>query len=218
MSVPRLTIPESAFDPSSYNLHSRRRSKTGTLLFLLQLTRGSTIGIIVAYILGIFVLRPLMATATLQRLEFLEECRAKLRDLYLNTISRVRVIPIVGFDKTKGSGKVYVDAICQTDDLSADSEATDPTDSLGQNAVLDKLNVLNDGLKRISAYLSRNVPHYNVVNFTIKDLRQKTDLVYFNQRELFSSSATANRKTANVAQDVKTNIRSIKGMFMSGKA
>lgn len=159
-----------------------------------------------------------MATVTLQRLDFLEECRSKLRDLYLNTISRVKVIPIVGFDKPQGSGKVYVDAICQTDDLSAKTELSDPIDSLGQDAILDKLNVLNDGLKRISAYLSRNVPHYNVVNFTIKDLCQKTDLVYFNQRELFSSPATAKRKTANVANDVKTNIRGIKGMFMSGKA
>lgn len=161
-----------------------------------------------------------MATVTLQRLDYLEECRGKLRDLYLSFISRVKVIPIVGFDKQSGLGpkKVYVDAICQTDDLNQEAEKFDPVNCLGQEAVAEKLSTLNDSLRRISAYLSTNVPHYNSVNFTIKDLKQKADLVLFKQSELFAAPADAARKTKNVSEDVKTSIRSIKGLFMSGKA
>lgn len=220
MSVPRITIPESAFDPSSYNLSSRRRRNAGTLLFILQLTRGSALAVFLAYFIGILALRPLMATVALQRLDYLEECRSKLRDLYLNVITRVKVIPIVGFDKKLGAHtkKVYVDAICQTDDLSEEAEKIDPVDTLGQTAVANKLSALSDSLRRVSAYLSANVPHYNSVNFTIKDLRQKADLVLFNQSELFAAPPGAPRKTKNVSEDVKTSIRSIKGLFMSGKA
>lgn len=217
MSVPRITIPETAFDPAWYNLDCRR-SRSSTLLFLLQLTRGSAIGVVIAYFVGILVIRPLWATAAMQRLDFLEDCRNRLRDLYLNTICRVKVIPTVGFDKNSGSGKVYLDAICQTDDLKADAEKVDPTETLGQTAVADKMSQLNDSLRKITVYLSQNIPHFNVMNFSINDLLQKTDLMYFNQRELFAAPATTPRKTANVAQDVKTNIRSIKGIFMSGKA
>lgn len=218
MSIARITIPESAFDPSSYNLQSNGRRKAGTLQFLLRLTRGSAVALIVAYVGGILAIRPLMATATLQRLDFLESCREKLRDLYLNSITRVKTIPIVAFERSSSSpGKIYVDSICQTDDLSAALEAEHPTDCLGQDMVADKLSLLRDSLSRVSAYLSRNIPYYNVVDFTIKDLRQKSDLVYFNQHELFASPATARKKTANVALDVKNNIRGIKGMFMSGQ-
>lgn len=159
-----------------------------------------------------------MAKATFQRLDYLEECRTKLRDLYLNVICRVKNIPMIRFDKSSGEGKVLVDAICQTEGLDAQAEAADPVDTLGQDVVVDKLGKLNDALRRVSAYLSQNVPHFNVVNFTLKDLRQKSDLVMFNQNEIFAAPPSAARKTANVAQDVKNDIRNIKGMFMSGQA
>lgn len=214
MSVPRITIPESAFDPAVYHLSGRLRART--LLYVLRLTRGSVFGAVVAYLVGLLLLRPLMAATTLQRLDFLETCRARLRDLYLGAVSRVRVIPVIGF--TRGDGekrRVYVDAMCQTDDANKDADML--TDTLGLGAVAERLAQLCSTLSRVGAYLAQNVPHYNIVNFALRDLRQKADLVLFNQQEPFTAPPEVPRRTANVAMDVTTSVRSIKGMFMSGK-
>lgn len=214
MSVPILTIPESAFDPNAYT--AGRRQQTKLIRYLLSLTRGSAGLLVLAYLVGLFGIKPLMELATSQRLDFLEACRGKLRDLYLNVIGRVNYIPIVAINKNDGSGKRYADAVCQTEDLNAKEPQPE---ALGLEAVQAKLTKLSDVLRQCDSYESTKLPHYKVMDFLLKDFRQKTDMVYFNQRELFDKKKEANskEKAKNLAQEVKTNIRLIKGMYMSGQ-
>lgn len=216
MAVPILTIPEAAFDPAAYTVGQRRRSRL--VRYLLTLTRGSAGFLILAYLVGLFALKPLMETTTLQRLDFLEACRGKLRDLYLNVINRVQYIPIVAINKNDGSGKLYADSVCQTEDLQKQQEQGQE-EALGLGAVQSKLTKLHQALKQCDSYLTSELPHYKVVNFLLKDFRQKTDMVYFNQRELFDAPKDSHgkEKSRNLALEVKTNIRGIKGLFMSGQ-
>lgn len=213
MSVPILTIPESSFDPTAY---TGVRRQSNLVRYLLTLTRGSAGLLVLAYLVGLFAIKPLLELTTVQRLDFLEACRGKLRDLYLNVIGRVSYIPIVAINKKDGSGKRYADAICQTDDLNA----KEPTpEDLGLEAVREKLSKLSAVLSQCDSYLTAQMPHYKVVDFQIKDFRQKTDMVLFNQREIFEEpkGPQSREKSKNLAVEVKNNIRRIKGMFMSGQ-
>lgn len=213
MSVPILTIPETAFEASAYTSGHRRNSHL--LRFLLRLTNGSAAALVVAYIVGLLALRPLMERTVLQRLDFLETCRGKLRDLYLNAIGRVNYIPIVAINRGDGSGKLYADAVCQTDD--APKEGADGEQDLAMAPVVTKLQKVLERLAECVSFQVAEFPHYKVLDFGLKDLRQKTDLVFFDQRKIFSGTLTAPRPP-NMAQEVKNEIRSIKGMYMSGKA
>lgn len=217
MAVPILTIPEGAFDPSAYTSspHSYNRRKSRIIQYLLKLTHGSATALIIAYVIGLFVLKPLMELMASRRLEILEKSRGKLRDLYLNIIGRVNYIPIVAISKNDGSGKLYADAVCQTDDSKEDESG-----SLGMDEVLQKLRKLGASLKECQSYQVSEMPHYKVVDFALKDLQQKTDMTFFNQRELFSGKVTTGTKTRqrNLAQEVRNEIRGIKGMYMSGQA
>lgn len=171
---------------------------------------------ILAYLVGLIAIKPLLELTTSQRLDFLEACRGKLRDLYLNVIGRVSYIPIVAINKNDGSGKRYADAICQTDDLNA----KEPTpEALGLEAVREKLSKLSAVLSQCDSYLTAQMPHYKVVDFLIKDFRQKTDMVLFNQQEIFEEAKKphSKEKSKNLAVEAKNNIRRIKGMFMSGQ-
>ncbi|CUM54302.1 unnamed protein product [Debaryomyces tyrocola] len=235
-SIPVLTIPESAYDPSTYTLspHQYSGRKSKLFAYLIRLTHGSAITLTLAYIIGLFVLKPLLNTTASRRYELLEQFRGKLRDCYLNLISRVSHIPIVAINKNDGSGKLYADAICQTTDSYLDStcyksineqeEELNKKDKLFQGRLTTRLARLSEVLKNCEAYRSEEIPSYKTVNFALKDLQNKADLTYFNSNELFtatandtdSSSGSAPRKR-NLTVDTKNEIRSIKGLFMSGQ-
>mmetsp|Transcript_7513 Transcript_7513/g.9491 ORF Transcript_7513/g.9491 Transcript_7513/m.9491 type:complete len:239 (+) Transcript_7513:30-746(+) len=234
--VPVLTIPESAYDPSTYTLspHQYSGRKSKLLAYLIKLTHGSAITLSLAYIIGLFVLKPLMETTANRRYELLEQFRGKLRDCYLNLIGRVNYIPIVAINKNDGSGKLYADAICQTNDSYLDStsyktiseqeEELNKNDKLFQDRLTTRLTRLATVLKNCEAYRSEEIPSYKTVNFALKDFQDKADLTYFNSNELFTATAdntdspngSAPRKR-NLAVDTKNEIRSIKGLFMSGQ-
>lgn len=216
MAVPILTIPESAYDPASYNPGIRPKSQL--LQYLLRLTHGSASLLVLGYLVGYFILKPLMELTTNQRLDYLEACRGKLRDLYLNVVNRVNYIPIVAINKNDGSGKLYADSVCQTEDLKKPQDE-EGQETLGLQSVHARLTKLADTLKQCHSYQASEIPHYKVVDFLLKDFQQKTDMVYFNQRELFEVEGEKNSKEGarNLARDVKNNIRSIKGMYMSGQ-
>lgn len=218
MAVPILTIPESAFDPSQY---VSARQKNNLITFLLKLVRGSSALLVLMYLVGLFGIKPLMETTVLQKLDFLEKCRGNLRDLYLNIIGKVNYIPIVTVNKNNGCRKLYADAICQTDELVQPTESEETQSTLGMNKVTSKLQSLLDSLNNCKTLLTTDMPHYRVVDYTLKDFRQKTDMLYFNQRNFFSGPTTQNGKKQaqkNMAQEVKTDIRGIKGLYMSGLA
>lgn len=213
MSVPILTIPETAFDPSAY---TGVRRQSNLVRYLLTLTRGSAGLLILAYLVGLFAIKPLLELTTIQRLDVLAACRGRLRDLYLNVIGRVNYIPIVAINKNDGTGKRYADAICQTNDLSAKEPESG---ALGLESVHEKISKLAEVLKQCNGFLVAQMPHYRVADFLVKDFKQKTDMVYFNQRELFEEpkDPRSKEKSKNLALEVKNNIRRIKGMFMSGQ-
>ena len=234
--VPILTIPESAYDPSTYTLspHQYNGRKSKLFAYLIRLTHGSAITLTLAYIIGLFVLKPLLETTASRRYDLLEQFRGKLRDCYLNLIGRVSHIPIVAINKNDGSGKLYADAVCQTTDSYLDStsyksineqeEELNKKDKLFQGRLTTRLTRLSEVLKNCEAYRSEEIPSYKTVNFALKDLQNKADLTYFDSNELFtatanntdSSNESAPRKR-NVAVDTKNEIRSIKGLFMSGQ-
>lgn len=231
MSVPILTIPEGAYDLSSYTStplqYNRRRSRL--LAYLIKLTHGSAIALVLVYIIGLFVLKPLLETKTERHYEFLEFFRGKLRDCYLNLVGRVSYIPIVALNK---NGKMYADAIIQTDDsFKRPEDASETSDKLNQTLLLKKLRKLNKILSECTSFQVSEIPHYKITNFSIKDFQNKADIVYFNSNELFSvdtpvtttnkstkvDPANAHRKK-NLSTEIKNDIRSIKGLYMSGQA
>ena len=110
MSVPILTIPESSFDPASYNnlntanitkSKSKSKSQSQILLYIIKLTRRSSIGLILFYILGLFIIKPLMELNVTRRKDYLDYIRGKLRDFYLKSITKVQYIPIVAIKINK---------------------------------------------------------------------------------------------------------------------
>lgn len=216
MSVPILTIPETAFDPRRY---VTARTQNNLLKFLVKLLRGSSLFLVLAYLVGIFGLRPLMETTISQKLDFLQNCRGQLRDLYLNVIGRVKHIPIVAIHKEGASGKLYADAICQTDETTQKHDVV-TDDALGMDSVGTGLHRLSEALERCAGFQTGQLPHYRVVEYCLKDFRQKIDLLYFNQRTLFSGATDNGTKQAskNMSQEVKTEIRGVKGLYMSGFA
>lgn len=217
MSVPILTIPETAFDPTRY---VAVRSQNNLVKYLLRLVRASSVFLIIAYLVGTFAVRPLMEATILQKLDFLENCRGKLRDLYLNAIGRVNYIPIVAINKNDGSGKLYADAVCQTDKSSLKQEEDETDSALGMRSVATGLTQLSEALRQCAGFKTSQLPHYRVVDYCLKDFRQKTDMLYFNQRNLFSGSTDNKTKqpAKNMSQEVKVEIRAIKGLYMSGLA
>lgn len=235
--VPILTIPESAYDPSTYTLSPRQYGgrKSKLLAYLVRLTHGSAIALTLSYIIGLLVLKPLLATTADRRYELLEKFRSKLRDCYLNLIGRVSFIPIVAINKNDGSGKLYADAICQTADSYLDTtsyksiyeeeEELNKKDKLFQSRLTARLARLSEVLKNCEAYQLEDIPHYRTVNSALKDFQNKADLTYFNCNELFttktenidSSSGTTAPRTRNLAVDAKNEIRSIKGLYMTGQ-
>lgn len=217
MSVPILTIPESAFDPTLYGGNTVR-SKSQLLIYLVKLTNRSSFAMVLIYLIGYFAIRPLMETNISRRLEYLDTVRGKLRDFYLKAITKVLYIPIVAI---KRNGKFYADEIVQT------NESKQENDKLVQDKLcnsLQKLSILlNEGVK---SYSATELSHYKSINYAIKDFQNKSDLVYFNQAELFVldnnirspvvSGATMRKK--DIAVETKNEIRSIKGLYMSGQA
>ncbi|KAM9931727.1 hypothetical protein OXX80_008628 [Metschnikowia pulcherrima] len=217
MSVPILTIPETAFNPAGY-LPAKHARRSRLLRYMLTLTRTSAAALILAYLVGLLAIKPLMETTTTQRIEFLEACRTRLRALYINVMGRVEYIPTIGIERSHGVvKKVYADSVCQTEDLEKKQLAEKPLETLGQASVSDKLSLLLTKLQECSAYSVQDIEHYRVVDFSLKDLRQKSEMVYFDQNKLFSEQGQT-RKPRHLAREVKQDIRSIKGMFMSGRA
>lgn len=204
MSVPRLTIPEAAFDASRY----RSRPNAELVLFLLRLSRGTAAALVLFYIAGYFAIGPAMDLTASRRLDFLEACRTKLRGLFLLLISKVEYVPIV---TRAAGGKYYADAICQTDFEEKRSD-------LGMGAVHAKLQQLRQLLDECQSFNITEMTHYTAVNFTLKDLQQNIDTKYFSQREMFAGKGGSTKgRPRNLAQEVKMDIRGIKGMYMSGQ-
>ncbi|KAG7662311.1 uncharacterized protein J8A68_004205 [[Candida] subhashii] len=229
-SVPILTIPETSYDPSIYSLKTKR-GKSQLLIYLIKLTHGSGITLIIAYVLGLFVLKPLLETNATRRLEVLELVRGKVRDLYLNLIGRVSYIPIVGI-KRPGSNKLYADAVVQTDDslldrmriIDKNDPSKDDEDKLGQGRLYNKLKQLSTRLTNdCRGYDSMEMHSYKSVNYAIRDLQSKADMIYFNSNDLFvpdtAMLAFDNKlPKRNLAVEARNEIRSIKGLYMSGQA
>lgn len=225
MSVPRLTVPESAFDGALYRNSTRKQSLL--LVYIVRLANGSALLLVLAYAVSILAIKPLLQVTAERRLEILETFRHKLRDCYLNLVGRVSTIPIVAIRK-KGdaSGKLYADAVVQTNSSYLkqqhgipEDDDDDSRDKLAQKDVLFKLNQLNDALSRCLSYLVEEIPHYKTLKFAVEDFQSKADMVYFNGNELFTASVptSAGPKKKNLVLERKNDIRSIKGMYISGQ-
>ena len=230
MSVPILTIPESSFDPASYNNLKNSKSKSQILLYIIKLTQRSSIGLILFYLIGLLIIKPLMELNVTRRKDFLDYIRGKLRDFYLKSITKVQYIPIVAI-KNKQNGKLYSDAIIQTENNQLSNNNSNNNnnscngDRLGQNELYKKLTKLSILLTEgIRSYSTSELSNYKSINYSIKDLQNKSDLVYFNQNDLFvldnivtvTSGTTMKKK--DLAVETRNEIRSIKGLYMSGQA
>lgn len=231
MSVPVVTIPEQAWDAAStYGVLPKGRSRL--VVYLTRLLRGSGLAVALIYVLGFFVIRPLLDTTAHRRLEVLEKYRHSLISLYLKTITRVSHIPIVSFDRK--NGKRYADAVVQTtdswlervnkklpDDATDDLEL-DRADKLRQNSLVERLTKLSDRLAQCRGYSVQEIPHYKLALMSIKNFQNKADLEYFNSSEFFSykladTGDSERTRTRDIATETKNEIRGIKGLFMLGQ-
>ncbi|CUM67210.1 uncharacterized protein PRCAT00004903001 [Priceomyces carsonii] len=227
-SVPILTIPESAYDASSFSSPVRRRSVI--LAYIFKLAHGSTLVALLTYVLGYFIIKPLLEIKAKRRLELLEKYRSKIRDYYISLIGKVKYIPIVAINKKDGSGKFYADAVCQTqesylqDSVPKSKEEQDADleekDSLYQQRLLARLAILSKRLETCTSYLISEIPHYKIVDQLVKEFQRKSDVEYFNSGEFLTVEVVEGdkRKKKDLALEAKNEIRSIKGLYMSGKA
>lgn len=228
MSVPILTIPESAYDVSAYLASGQTRKRSQLLVYLIKLTHNSAIALTLAYLIGYFGLKPLLERTAAARLDLLEFYRGKLRDCYLKLVEKVTYIPIVAINKHDGSGKLYADAVCQTPQshLSKNmkleqelEEERDKTDRLRQERLLSKLQQMLGRLLDCEAYQVGEMPHYKLVRNTVKEFQGKADLDLFD--DIFigqvenKSNGTFRRR--NYILEVTNEIRSIKGLYMTGQ-
>lgn len=228
MTVPILTIPETAYDVSAYLAAGQTRRRSQLFIFLVKLTHRSALALTAAYIVGYFGLRPLMEQTAASRLDLLEFYRGKLRDCYLKLVEKVTYIPIVAINKHDGSGKLYADAVCQTPQSHLSSktkseeeikEEANKTDRLRQGRVAVKLNQLLSRLHDCEAYRSADMPHYRQAMNLAKEFQERAngdlfDDIFIGQVES-KSSGTFRRK--NYVLEVTSEVRSIKGLYMSGQ-
>ncbi|CAK9439506.1 uncharacterized protein LODBEIA_P36060 [Lodderomyces beijingensis] len=220
-SIPKLTIPESSYDPSSYS--QGPRSKSQLLIYLIKLTHGASISLVVTFLVAVFAIKPLLQTASERRLEVLECIRGNLRDLYLKVITKVNYIPITAIRR---HGKLYADAIVQT---SGDNdEKNQANDALGQTELHLKLKkiatLLHESVR--GSYAMDSFMHSKGLSYAIKDFQNKAEMEYFNVDEFFLSdrgmlapgaSLNTKVKKKNLVVETKNEIRSIKGLYMSGQ-
>lgn len=224
--VPITTLPESPYRPLKYELGSFAR-RSPLLAYLLTITHGSATGLVVAYILGYFLFSPLLEKTASRRYEYLELFRGRLRDFYLNLAGRVSYVPQVAINKNDGSGKLYADAICQTEEshmrsqyLSDDNE-DDKNDKLSQAKLSSRLGELTDRLRECEAIQAIEVPHFTMTKNSVRELQEKTNSSYLSSDiyEDDDSTGTLSQKTnkATMQSITKEQIRSIKGLFMTGQ-
>lgn len=217
-----LTIPESAYDPS-YFLSPQNRRKSRLFLFLVRLCNGSALAITLAYILGFLAIKPLLELNKSRQLDLLEKLRGRLRDCYLNLIGRVSQIPIVTCQRKNGSNKYFADAICQTPNSymrKSEEEIEEErirNDKFYHGQILSKLETLKESINKCTSYLISEMPHYELASHVIKDLHNKSDLEYYDVNELLSTTSLETNKSVNHVNELKREIRGIKGLFMSGQ-
>ena len=233
-NVPITTLPESPYNPLKYDLGFLAR-RSPLLAYLLTITHGSATGLVVAYILGYFLFSPLLEKTASRRYDYLELFRGRLRDFYLNLAGRVRYVPQVAINKNDGSGKLYADAICQTEEShmrsqygSEDSEEEDQNDKLSQAKLLSRLGELTNRLRECEAIQSIEVPHFTMTKNSVRELQEKTNSSYLSS-EIYegddsttTTTTTTNTTTpktnrATMQSTIKEQVRSIKGLFMTGQ-
>lgn len=225
--VQKLTIPETAFDPEAFTSHHKR---TSLFKFLLRLTHGSGILLTVIYIVSYFGIKPLIETATDRKLQIFDKYRHTLRDLYLRIISKVDYIPIVGVSKTNdGIIKVKVDTITQTEtsylnrtiELSNEDklEQLNSIDKLNQIKLVAKLTKLNDSLSKCTSYNIGEIPHYKKTRDEVQAFQKLVDTQIFNYDDLYTVTYAQDgtEKLKNLVIDTKNDIRSIKGLYLTGQ-
>lgn len=225
MSVPRLTIPESAFNPNDYVTIQK---KSRLFRYIITLTNGSALFLILVYLVGYLGIKPLLELTTSRRIELLEKYRHRATDVYLRLVSKVDYIPIIGY-KEKSKHNVVVDQIIQTtkstfsdDKLSEDQklEALENKDKLSQIKLHHKLTKLNDLMKECTSYLAQEMFHYKVIRDQLKQFQNQVDTKLFDYDELCSVTTNVDNveKRKDLVVDTKSDIRGIKGLYMSGKA
>ncbi|KAK6463540.1 hypothetical protein DFJ63DRAFT_335072 [Scheffersomyces coipomensis] len=263
--VPILTIPELAFDPTGA---TTVRKKSALLNYLFYLTNGSSIFLIIIYLVGVFGLKPLLNLKNERRLQLFDSYRIKLMEFYLKLITKVSYIPIVSKKLKKVNkdgveeeidGKLYNDMVIQTDDSyleksnaskkkskvsfandDQDDEGEDD-DKLYQNKLINKLTKLNEKLNKVESYSILKLSNFKITAFSIKDFQNKADLIYFDYNNYFTNKDVVTnlldkkgggstekdvkdpttfsgyKKHKNLAVETKTEIRNIKGLYMSGQ-
>ncbi|KAK6199485.1 uncharacterized protein RJT21DRAFT_121817 [Scheffersomyces amazonensis] len=214
-SIPMLTIPEGAYDPNGF---TSIRRKSQLVQYLIRLTNGSSIGLILAYAIGMFVIKPLLETTATRRLQVWESYRKKLMDFYLSLITKVSYIPIVA-KKKDNDKRLYNDMVIQTDDSYLDksryksekekNEELEANDKLYQLKLHNRLKKLNVALNNIDTYSVQKLSNFKSASFAIKDFQNKTDLVYFTHSNYFTddsdTSNSINTNTNTTKDSTNTN-------------
>lgn len=200
MSIPKLTIPESAFDPSFY-VPSQRKSRL--LSYIVNLCKGSASVLLLVYALSFLALKPLLQLTAERRYDLLEKYRQRLRDLYLLLISKVDTIPIIRINR---NGKVVTDSMCQT------GKHQEKPDKFSQQPLVDKFKELSGRLSNITSYSISEMPHYSSVREDVKQFQNAVDTNIFDYDSLYSVGDSKK----NLVVETKNDIRSIKGLYMTG--
>lgn len=180
------------------------------LKYITSLLYGSGTTLSLVYILLIFIVQPLLKVQYERRNELAAFVLKRARDL-LVTLNKDTKLPPVAI---KRGEKYYSDAQVQTDEASTKNSLVYFEDEKPENQ-----NILNERLKSLKLCLQdynryhAQIDELNPLTFQIKKFQGRIDA--YSQANLLRIRGQASSDTST--NQLKQEIRSIKGLFLTGQ-
>lgn len=181
------------------------------LKFVTSLLYGSGTTLSLVYVLLILIIQPLLEVQYERRIDFASAVLKRSREL-LRSMNKTTNLPPVAI---KRGEKFYSDAQVQTDEVSTRKSIVyfeDEVDSEGSNVLNDRLSKLKNKLQNYNQHHS-TMDELSPLTFQIKKFQGRIDA--YAQANLFRIRGRPMNETST--NQLKQEIRSIKGLFLTGQ-
>lgn len=200
------------------------------LKFITSLLYKSGTGLSLVYILLILVIQPLLEVQYERRGDYLKHTLKKCRSLLVFLGKQHKRLPTVA---VKRGNKLYSDAQCQTiSDEDEDQKDVDPHSHFGNGSVYfqdqkdeveekTEKNLVNNKLTQLRDavdHYNQNCCDYNELypfNFQMKKLQGRIDA--YSHVQLFRGSDRNAIAGKSAGEDIRKEIRTIKGWYLTGQ-
>ncbi|CCH41837.1 Peroxisomal membrane protein PEX17 [Wickerhamomyces ciferrii] len=208
--VSDITFPE---DNEISKVHKRAEIPPA-LKFITKLLYGSGTALSITYLLLLFIIQPLLEVQYERRLDFSSDVLSRTRAL-LEKLNGFSKLPTVVF---KRGDKFYSDAQTQTKTIETkhslvsfyDEEQT--TNGSDDNILNTKLKLLRESLEGYNRYHS-GIDEVNPLKFQIRNFQGRIDA--YSQANLLRIRGQITGLSST--QQLKQDIRDIKGLFLTGQ-